>query len=311
VNGEGVPNPDLQFAADQTRIAGLPHQIFQFGATSFRDLQEAMQELDEPLGVYDSVMSVFHCKAISEHRRVVLSGSGADEVFGGYDSYRVISSCDTARSQSSAALMRVIGTDFRARAAADAEALWVPDLQHMSRQIDWNDDIGWVLDIADVDNMLDAKLLVELLIGMSHCASMFDSAGMASSVEIRSPYLNHKVVEFAAALPPAEKVAAHGPYRTKNLLKRVAERYLPKSVVRRPKTGYSLGFNPIRMIRGPWRGEIDAILQRRASVLASMLDPNKARHTLTALDRPKSTEYEQRRALKLAMFLGWFDSLEL
>ena len=64
-----------------------------------------------------------------------------------------------------------------------------------------------------------------------------DRSTMACSLEARVPYLDHRVVEFAASLDPALK---HRGAETKCVLKKVAERYLPKQIIYREKKGFHL-----------------------------------------------------------------------
>ena len=75
-----------------------------------------------------------------------------------------------------------------------------------------------------------------------------DRASMSSGLELRAPFLDEAVLEFAASLPVNERVRG---FRTKVFLKRYAERYLPANIVHRRKRGLSV---PIaRWLRGPWR----------------------------------------------------------
>jgi asparagine synthase (glutamine-hydrolysing) len=276
---------------------------------SFNDIIETLSFFDEPLGVIDSIMSVPHCRAISEHRRVVLSGSGADEVFGGYESYIDIVSGGTATARcTSEELLAATGADFRERSHRDAELLFVPALRDRVREIDWGQDIAWLMDIATLDTRLDMKLMVELLLGMSHCASMFDTVGMMSSIEIRSPMLNHKIMQFAARLHPHHKVTPDGPYKTKRLLKQLAERHMPMEIVRRKKTGYALGFDPFAAIFGPWRTEIDALLHRREHPISEFINIDQMRRVLDRSALSDATEFDRRRTLKSIMLLAWVES---
>ncbi len=68
-----------------------------------------------------------------------------------------------------------------------------------------------------------------------HNLSYTDKLGMAVGVEIRVPYLDREVVDFACRMPPALKMKGG---MTKYLLRKVAERYLPQDVIYRPKTGF-------------------------------------------------------------------------
>lgn len=73
-----------------------------------------------------------------------------------------------------------------------------------------------------------------------HNLNYTDKMGMAASVEIRVPYLDLDLVKFAASIPPELKMNG---MTTKYLLKKVAEKYLPKEVIYRSKTGFGA---PIR-----------------------------------------------------------------
>jgi asparagine synthase (glutamine-hydrolysing) len=64
-----------------------------------------------------------------------------------------------------------------------------------------------------------------------------DRMSMACSLETRAPLLDHRVVEFAATVPRAPK---YNLFQTKRLLRRVAGRYLPPAVLRRPKQGFAI-----------------------------------------------------------------------
>jgi asparagine synthase (glutamine-hydrolysing) len=67
-----------------------------------------------------------------------------------------------------------------------------------------------------------------------------DKMSMANSLELRTPFLDYRLVEWAAALPARLKAGRTngGPYRTKEILRRYATTRLPASIVNRPKQGF-------------------------------------------------------------------------
>lgn len=70
---------------------------------------------------------------------------------------------------------------------------------------------------------------------IDHNLNYTDKMAMAHGLEVRVPYLDNDLVEFACKLPPPLKMRGS---QTKYILKKVAERYLPKEVIYRPKTGF-------------------------------------------------------------------------
>ena len=101
---------------------------------------------------------------------------------------------------------------------------------------------------ANGSGILDATLLTDQMTYLPNDLLVkVDIATMANSLEGRSPFLDHKVIEFAASLPESLKIQR---FETKSLLKKVAARLVPKEVIYRRKMGFGV---PI----GNWfRGEM-------------------------------------------------------
>src|SRR5205085_1687753 len=85
-----------------------------------------------------------------------------------------------------------------------------------------------------------------------------DRASMAASLELRAPFLDTKVVEFAARLPWRMKMSLT---RTKVLLKRALRGVVPDEILRRPKKGF--GIPVAAWIRGPLRPLFEELLSER------------------------------------------------
>jgi len=92
---------------------------------------------------------------------------------------------------------------------------------------------------------------------VDHNLNYTDKMGMAIGVEARVPFLDMDLIEFAATLPPDVKIKGN---ETKYILKKVAERYLPKDVIYRPKTGFGA---PVRK----WiTSDLQPIIDERLSI---------------------------------------------
>jgi asparagine synthetase B (glutamine-hydrolysing) len=82
-----------------------------------------------------------------------------------------------------------------------------------------------------------------------------DRASMASSLEVRSPFLDHRIVEYMATVPLAHKVTLR---QRKILLRRIARRYLPDRIIDRPKQGFSIPL--ASWLQGPLRDWMEDLL---------------------------------------------------
>lgn len=109
---------------------------------------------------------------------------------------------------------------------------------------------------VDVHSYLPYDLLVKV-----------DIASMANSLEARSPFLDHHVMEFAARLPEHEKLRGH---RGKAVLRRAFREMLPMENVQRPKMGFAVPVG--EWLRGPLRPLLEDTLLNSAAAVNGYLD---------------------------------------
>lgn len=250
-----------------------------------------VHHLGEPADPY-AVGIYLVSRLAARHVKVVLSGDGGDESFGGYDRYagqrlvdfycmlptvlrkkvmpKVIAATpETFRYKSMAqrlswlhAMSELEGGERYARALGvlrftpeERSLLFRPEAVN---NLDDPDTVGKVLryfDAQNVESLTDRMLYSDLMIRVpDHNLVMGDRMSMACSLEVRAPFVDPRVVEFAASLPPEMKIRGR---RLKYLLREVAGRYLPSDITRLPKQGF--GF-PV----GTWmRRDLQALVRRR------------------------------------------------
>ena len=249
--------------ADARRIAeafGCEHHELELSATEDAvDIDELAWRLDEPVADLSALGFERLSQLASEHVTVALAGQGADELFGGYTKHRAaaaIGSLDLLPMTVRRGLARVpwpsprMERAFRALAASDPSQrllemsgrlvdgtrteLYGPRLAAVP-QSNAYETIEGIRSGVDGDP-LAATLYLDARLGLvDHMLLYFDRASMAHSLEVRVPYLDHRLVEWAATVPPSMKVHRRV---TKRVLKQAAASRLPARTVKKAKVGF-------------------------------------------------------------------------
>jgi len=228
--------------------------------------------------------------------KVVLTGDGADELFGGYPTYlatrlarwyrripqpvrhRVIRPAvatlpvSGAKASLESRLRRFVNADVRNVAAAHASWRTIfsrAEQQSLQRDVPWQDPADLYQPLVRegppgdlVNRLLRADLQLYLPNDM---LVKVDRMTMAWGLEARTPYLDYRVVEFAAQLPSS--VTCAGGVRSKQLLRRAVRDLLPPAVRARRKAGFSLPH--AAWFRDPRRTVLERhLLDARPSVFA-------------------------------------------
>ena len=188
-------------------------------------LPEAVDAMAEPMFGQDAVGFYLLAERVSESIKVVQSGQGADEVFGGYFWYpRMLE--DAAGSRLERFRRHYFDRDY-----AELMDLVAPEYQGPDAVGDY---IGARLDEPGADSFLDAVLRLDATtLIVDDPVKRVDNMTMAFGLEARVPFLDHELVELAARCPPEIKLKSGGKY----LLKAIARGRLPDAVIDRAK-GY-------------------------------------------------------------------------
>jgi asparagine synthase (glutamine-hydrolysing) len=141
---------------------------------------------------------------------------------------------------------------------------------------------------ADIHTYLPDDLLVKV-----------DIASMAHSLEARSPFLDHNVMEWAARIPDSQKMLGG---QTKGLLKSAMEPYLPDEILYRPKMGFGVPIE--RWLRAELKTfAYDTLLSRRA-MQRGLFRPGYVRQLLD--EHSSGVRFHQTRLWALLMLELWF-----
>jgi asparagine synthase (glutamine-hydrolysing) len=199
------------------------HQIFVDSSTLLQHLPGCLSAMSEPMVSHDNIGFYLLSREVSKHVKVVQSGQGADEVFGGYHWYPPLLDSDDPVGD----YARVFFDRDHAEYAEAVAPHRVSDDYSRAFVADWFDAIEAE---APVDKALHIDTTVMLV---DDPVKRVDNMTMAWGLEARTPFLDHEVVELAARCPASLKLAQEG----KGVLKEAARRVIPHEVIDRPK-GY-------------------------------------------------------------------------
>jgi len=199
-------------------------------------LPATVRAMSEPMVSYDNVAFYLLSREVARHVKVVQSGQGADEVFGGYHWYpKLVGSGDAAKDYARAFMDR----DFDAY-SAQVSAEYV-GLDHARELVEEQMARSQASDPVDRALHLDTTVML-----VDDPVKRVDNMTMAAGLEARVPFLDHELVELAARIPPHHKLRDGG----KGILKDVARKVVPAAVIDRPK-----GYFPVpalKYLEGPF-----------------------------------------------------------
>lgn len=216
-----------EFAYSDTIVKrfGTRHHRFQVSDTQlYRRLPEAIAKMAEPMPAQDCIAFYLLAEQVSADIKVVQSGQGADEVFGGYFWYPKMH-----RAQGTP--LQRFRSHYFDRSHDEYLAMVAPRLhicdstsalvENRFKQINLPDFLNTVL-CFDVGTLI-----------VDDPVKRVDNMMMAWGIEARVPFLDQHLVEIATYMPPELKLKDGGKYS----LKKIARRYLPPEVIERKK-GY-------------------------------------------------------------------------
>jgi asparagine synthase (glutamine-hydrolysing) len=294
---------------------------------------------DEPFADSSQIPTFLLSKLTRQHVTVSLSGDGGDELFGGYTRYldglRTWSLLSRLPRPVRGALADILsrypgpisavangllpesirGTHLADRLPKLAQVMRVASEQDYYRDLvsHWREpenpvlgarepvDEGFAGFCAPSATMIDRMMLTDMRTYLpDDILVKVDRASMAVSLEVRVPFLDHRVVEAAWRLPPRWKVRKN---KGKQILRSLLDRYVPRALIDRPKMGFGV---PIEhWLGGPLRDWAEDLLTEERLRRDGFFDP--------ASIRAKWEEHKQGRRRwhyplwDVLMFQAWLD----
>jgi len=275
---------ELPHARRTAQRFSTEHEEFIIEPKALDLTQKLIRHLDEPFGDF-SIFPTFLVSQMSHaHVKVILSGDGGDEVFGGYEHYQAqkIASCGPVglAGRLSSPLINRLPPTAKKKGAWNKLQRFLQGFEHGAE----NRHLRWMMFLSRKDKRgLYSAGFLEQLSGIKEVRRLspfrevfekmpdfdavtgelyldlktyladdimvkVDRMSMAASLEAREPLLDHKLVEFVFGLDGRLKL--HG-LTTKWIFKKTMERLLPRENIYRPKEGFSI---PIKhWLRGELR----------------------------------------------------------
>ncbi len=238
------------FARQLAEHLGLRFISFPLNGEIFRrELPRVVLQCDLPLTHPNSVAYHLISRVARENGIIVLlSGEGADELFGGYDRY-----AKTARVLRVKPLLELLPDRWRSRFELLAFAsAGIPLTMHARELVPFTAKLtdgfarqewqatcerayGFVR--RDADRVLLGSMLADLSDFLTPLLRRLDRTSMANSIECRVPFLDHRLVHQAINLPLDYRI---GKRANKWVLRKIAADYLPPTIWKRKKTGFPL-----------------------------------------------------------------------
>jgi asparagine synthase (glutamine-hydrolysing) len=295
---------------------------------------------DEPFSDSSQIPTFLVSQLARQNVKVALSGDGGDELFCGYNRYQLINKRSKILSSFPLFFRKLLSNriksisqnkwnqifkmipgvnkyaNFAYKMHKGANAIEAKNLESLYYVLcsDWQNPTDVVIDSKETKkqfNFLDYNL--KQLRGYQKMMAIdaitylpndilvkIDRAAMSSSLETRTPFLNHKLIEYVWKIPHSLKLRNGD---GKWILKQILNQYVPKNLVDRPKMGF--GIPLASWLRGPLRDWVENLINEKKLLKAGFLNPKLVRQKWELhLSNKKNTHYELWNVL---MFLAWME----
>jgi asparagine synthase (glutamine-hydrolysing) len=253
-------------------------------------LDGAIAAMSEPMVSHDAVAFYLLSEEVSKSHKVVQSGQGADEVFAGYSWYPPLRDVEGSGADAYQAAFFDRPHAEMVQTLADAYQLTDdPSRAFMDRHFG----------ASGADEPVDRALRLDTEVMLvDDPVKRVDNMTMSWGLEARTPFLDHELVELAAACPPELKLASGG----KGVLKDAARHVLPEMVIDRPK-----GYFPVPALSTLEGATLELIRETMESDAARARGLFRPEHVQALMKAPNDhlTTLEGSKLWQLALLERW------
>ena len=290
---------EAPFAKAVARHLGTEHTELYMSERDALDVIPKLASMyDEPFADSSQIPTHLVAMLARRHVTVTLSGDGGDELFGGYTRYfigqrllRALRWVPSAVRPAAGRALQMLSPQawdrllFRARVGGrihkvarmlksnDLDAMYFELVSHWPNIVRDAPDRAAPVTVRSewppLASFIERMMYFDQISYLpDDILAKVDRASMAVSLEAREPLLDYRLVELSWRLPPSMKVRGG---RGKHILRRVLDRYVPSSMIDRPKMGFGIPLGA--WLRGPLREWADALLDPAAIDKHQLLDP--------------------------------------
>ena len=254
---------EFEHARTVARHVGARQVVIQPTAEDFKnDYPRILWHLDQPIATASPIGEFSLARAASRHVKVVLGGQGADECFGGYVRYLLMTSeQDLGNREELRHYLPLARFFWNEQMFGDPASRYY----QLIRRGGGDNEAGLptVRDAFSLHtHLVDRMGRADIEISLPSLITMNDRAAAAWGLENRTPFLDHRIVELAFQLPPELKIRD---MEQKVILRKVARGLVPDSIIdRKDKKGLIVPIQPWleKELRG-WAGSLLASLKKR------------------------------------------------
>lgn len=326
---------ELEYAGQVARLFNTEHTEHVLEPSAIELVEKILSSMDDPIGDF-SIFPTYLVSSLARSKvKVILSGDGGDELFGGYDTYLAQKvyeyySLIPARIRNHL-ISPVVGMlpptqkkkGLINKARHFVKGASIDDRYNHFRWMIFSmpgeggsvfrDDVFESIDVDNMFSFIPRYIEQNSLQGINR--SMYldiksylvdnilvkvDRMSMATSLEARVPFLDHRMVEFALSVPHQMKIKN---FKTKYILKKMAGRFLPDQIVNKPKQGFSIPMK--QWLKGPMKNMMTDLLSHDRLKKQGIFNPDYVEKMMK--DHLDNRTNNSHQIWSLMLFQLWMD----